>query len=241
MDFKAVIFDLDDTLFPERDYVFSGYRAVAQAFASLLGDVDAALGRMRQLYGTPHRRRVFNQMLQENSLADDPQIVLQMVDAYRKHQPTIRLFPDADRALKRLRGVVRLGLITDGPAIMQRAKIRALNLVEAGTELSGPVVSDANRNTLDVILLTDELGPGYAKPHPRAFELASRRLGVPATSCTYVADNPAKDFVAPNALGWTTVHVVRAGSVYGNEAAAKGGEARLVVNSLDRIFPNLPE
>ncbi len=30
---RAVIFDLDDTLYPEPSYVFSGYRAVAKPFA----------------------------------------------------------------------------------------------------------------------------------------------------------------------------------------------------------------
>ena len=31
----AIIFDLDDTLYPERDYVLSGFRAVAQTYAQI--------------------------------------------------------------------------------------------------------------------------------------------------------------------------------------------------------------
>ena len=59
----AVIFDLDDTLFPEREYAFSGFRAVARAFSHVLGEVESATARMRELFDSQHRRRVFNQIL----------------------------------------------------------------------------------------------------------------------------------------------------------------------------------
>jgi putative hydrolase of the HAD superfamily len=57
---RAIIFDIDDTLYPERDYVLSGYRAVADAFAGRLGEADAVHARMVALFDTPHRGRVFN-------------------------------------------------------------------------------------------------------------------------------------------------------------------------------------
>ena len=142
-----------------------------------------------------------------------------MIDAYRRHRPAIALHADADSALTRLKARHRLGIITDGRLIQQSAKIEALGL----------------SSRVDAIILTDELGPGFAKPHPRPFELMADRLGVAHDECIYVADNPAKDFVAPNALGWTTVRIVRENGIYKDAPIAEGGAPRRVITSLDEL------
>ncbi|HUU96557.1 MAG TPA: HAD family hydrolase, partial [Phycisphaerae bacterium] len=124
----ALIFDLDDTLYPERAFAFSGFSAVAKAFADLLSGADQATARMRQLFDTEHRPRVFNTLLAEIGVEPDRQLITAMVQAYRTHRPTIALHADADAALTRLRGRCKLGLITDGPIIMQQHKIETLGL-----------------------------------------------------------------------------------------------------------------
>ena len=55
---KAVIFDLDDTLYPEREYAFSGFATVAQAFETELGDPGTTVAEMRRLFRhrTPRSR-----------------------------------------------------------------------------------------------------------------------------------------------------------------------------------------
>ena len=47
---KAVIFDLDDTLYPERDYAFSGFRAVVGACADIIDDPGRAVAEMCRLF-----------------------------------------------------------------------------------------------------------------------------------------------------------------------------------------------
>ena len=222
----AVVFDLDDTLYPEREYAFSGFDAVAAAFEDHLGECRDAALRMRQLFDTEHRPRIFNALLSQLGprtvamrapVSDDyEELVQRMIQTYRVHAPTISLHEDADAALTRLRETHRLGLVTDGPAQSQSAKINALDLLPR----------------LDAIVLTDELGPGFAKPHPLAFELICGRLKVSARQCAYIADNPAKDFMAPNALGWTTVQIKRAEGIYRDNPSAPGGTPDHLIDTL---------
>lgn len=214
---RAIVFDLDDTLYPERAFTFSGYEAVARAFADRLGAPTGALvSRMRELFDTSDRGRVFDVIVAETAAADVEGLAPAMIETFRTHQPTIRLHPDADAALTGLARHCRLGLISDGPLQMQNNKIDALDL----------------RPRFDEIILTDQWGRQYWKPHPRAFEEMSRRLGVPPAACTYVADNPAKDFLAPNALGWQTVSVRRSDGIYADRRAPEGGEPGATVETL---------
>ena len=216
---RAVIFDLDDTLFPERDYAFSGFGAVATAFATTLGEPARALADMQRLYDSPDRSRVFNALLAERDLPDDRTLVEQMIATYRNHAPVISLYDDAEEMITLLRSRVRLGLITDGPAVMQRAKVRALRLAER----------------FDELIITDELGPGWGKPHPLAFETIAKKLDVPHAACTYVADNAGKDFVAPNELGWSTIQIVRAQGIYAAQPAAPFGQPQRRIKSLSEL------
>jgi len=216
---RAIVLDLDDTLYPERAYVFSGFDAVSRAFQGDLGDPSASAADMRRLFDSPHRARVFDVLLEERKRGVDRSLVQRMVSTYRGHSPGIWLHADAERALSRWRGRFRLGLITDGRSADQWAKIDALGL----------------RSRLDPIIMTEEMGEGNAKPHLAPFEEMARRLGVDPRRCSYVADNPMKDFLAPNQLGWMTIRVWRADGIYRDASAPSGGEARFEVATLDEV------
>ncbi|RME38540.1 MAG: hypothetical protein D6788_07250 [Planctomycetota bacterium] len=142
-----------------------------------------------------------------------------MIEVYRAHRPAITLCVDADAALTRLRPACRLGLITDGRPVAQWNKIDALGL----------------RDRLDEIIVTDELGPHARKPDPSAFREMSDRLGLSPDRCIYVADNAAKDFLAPNALGWTTVHLRRPDGFYTHLPPPPGGQPHHTVHTLDEF------
>ena len=215
----AVVFDLDDTLYPERAFAFSGFDAVAEALPDIFSDPAQATARMVQLFDTEHRRRVFNTVLTQSGVEPEEQLVSRMIETYRTHRPRITLHLDAEAVLTRFAGNFQLGLITDGPAIMQRNKIAALGL----------------EPRFDKIILTDELGEGCAKPHPRAFELMSQRLAVDPARCVYVADNPAKDFLAPSALGWKTIQIKRKDGIYRRESPPKAGRPDHLIDTLDAL------
>lgn len=194
---RCVVFDLDDTLYLERDYVRSGFAAVGQSVRHRLGMEDFETVAW-QAFETGRRGDIFDYTLRNLGVEPSRDLVDELVRHYRTHRPSIELEPDAALCLEGLESGFRIGLITDGPSASQRAKIEALDIA--------PI--------MDVVILTAELGDDLGKPHPRAFEEIEHRLTLSGSACIYVADNPAKDFVAPRSLGWRTVRVRRAEGLY---------------------------
>jgi putative hydrolase of the HAD superfamily len=216
---QAVIFDLDDTLYAEKSFALSGYRAVAKAHSDLLGHPETAYQRMCELFDSPNRARVFNVMLEEAGQRVADATVAKMIQTFRNHIPTINLYPDALATLVSLRPDYRLGVISDGFLVAQQNKVASLQLT----------------SMVDQVVLTDELGREFWKPHPRAFELIADMLKVEHAACAYVADNRAKDFVAPNALGWHTIQINRPDGIHSANQAPKGGHPRHTIDTLAQL------
>jgi putative hydrolase of the HAD superfamily len=186
----CVVFDIDDTLYLERDYVFSGFNAVGPWAKTWLGIPDFA-ERCRRAHESGTRGRVFNQVLEGCGIAASQEKISALLALYRSHIPTIALCDDAKTALMEVASRWPIAVITDGPAISQSRKADALGL---------HVYSPA-------IYLTELFGRECSKPSPVAFRKVEE--SIPAKSYVYVADNPAKDFTAPRLLGWYSVRVRR--------------------------------
>lgn len=204
---KAVVFDLDDTLYLEADFVRSGFQCVGEwcRTAHGIAGVDKVAWR---LFCEGRRGNIFNLALAELRVPRAKEMVLHMVQVYRTHKPTINLPADSAECIKQLRGNHKLGLITDGPAEMQWNKIRTLQL----------------DSCLDEIIVTADLGDGFSKPHERAFVKMEEQFSETGAALVYVADNPSKDFVAPAKRGWRTIRVTREGCLYREETVAAGSE-----------------
>jgi putative hydrolase of the HAD superfamily len=194
----AVVFDLDDTLFPERDYVLSGFRAVAEWAQGRLGiAADRGFEELRHLYEEGVRGQTFGRWLAQRGTLESG-LVEQLVAVYREHEPRIAAFPDLLGLIRSLRGRCRLGIVSDGHLAVQRKKVGALG------------ISDL----FDTVVLSDEWGHGAWKPSTRAFEEVLSRLDVAAADAIYVADNPVKDFIGAREAGMRTVWLRRAGGEY---------------------------
>lgn len=216
-----IVFDLDDTLYPERDYAIGGFRAASQWAQRELGVRDITDDLVRHL-DDGHLGRSFSLALAAVRHDHTNEHLKGMFAAYAAHTPSLRLFDDALDALDRYRGRT-LGMITDGHAKTQASKVEALALASRFAE----------------IVYTGALGPDRAfhKPHPRAFELIEDKLrGHPDDRFAYIGDNPAKDFIAPNARGWTTIMVDRPHHrhlrIHPLVEAPDGGAAKNVITSL---------
>jgi putative hydrolase of the HAD superfamily len=193
---RAVLFDLDNTLYPEEEFVVSGFRAAAQCLAAHIHlDAQALLEQMLQILRAHGRGRVFDILLRELEI-DSTTWRPTLLQVYRSHRPVLSLSSETAVIFRTLkdRGL-RLGLVTDGLASTQRRKIAALGL-EA---------------YMDAIVCTGELGEGYAKPSPIPFEVALTLLDVAPKAAAYVADDVSKDFAGPNQLGMKSVQVRTAG------------------------------
>jgi len=159
------------------------------------------------------RRRCSTRRASGSGSAGD---VAELVEVYRRHAPAIRPCRGVVEVLAALRRRgMKLALLSDGFLPAQRLKLDALGLA----------------GWFDAVLFTESIGRGAWKPSPVGFERLRRRLGVPNEACAYVSDNPAKDFVAPNALGWLTVQWRRPGQVHAANAAPPGGRPKRIVRS----------
>ena len=194
---NAIVFDLDDTLYLERDFAASGFAVVGRFCETELG-LSGVAARANEAFNAGQRQRIFNDVLASYGLEPEKAVLARLVALYRNHEPDIHLLDDARACLNKLHGRTRLALITDGPSRTQWNKIRALGI----------------EKLFDVIVVTNDLGAEFSKPHPRAFEIVEERLNGPGQNLVYVADNPVKDFKAPRTLGWKTVRIRREGGIY---------------------------
>jgi putative hydrolase of the HAD superfamily len=117
-----VIFDLDDTLYPELTYVRSGFQAVAEAATARFGGdpswAQSLLNRSLQTHG---RGRQFNDLAEALGVPTKS-AVLWMVKTYRHHDPAIALPAQSDEVLRVCAGDP-LYLVTDGHKVTQAKKI----------------------------------------------------------------------------------------------------------------------
>ncbi len=194
---SAVIFDLDDTLYPEKDYVRSGYHEAAK----LLLQIPDAEERLWRAFEAGEN--AFDKVLMDAGIFS-PELKDRCLQAYRSNpSPDIHLYSGVREMLQSLRNQgLKTGIITDGRSEGQRAKLNVLGLP----------------NLVDHIIITDELGgPEFRKPCPKAFELMQEKLAVPFEQMAYVGDNPAKDFKAPEQLGMRSVWFRNEGGLYNQE------------------------
>jgi putative hydrolase of the HAD superfamily len=191
----CAVFDIDDTLYLERDYVQSGFEAVGHWVRRWIGVEDFA-DRCWSRFLSGQRGSIFDGVLRESGKRPTAELISALVEVYRTHTPTIALAADAYEALGSISRTTSIAVVSDGPAISQNRKVKALGLDSFASS----------------IILTEVLGTEFRKPHPRAFELVSQCL--PASVYLYIADNPLKDFAAPKQLGWITVRVRRPGGLH---------------------------
>lgn len=195
---QAAIFDLDDTLYPEHDYVLSGFRAVSAWAETHLG-IPAVQGFMelKALLDAGVRGNTFDRWLASHQIPVNGAIQ-ELVHIYRNHQPTLTPFPEVPALLASLKDTYRLGLLSDGYLEVQQRKLYALNLT----------------HYFDAIVFSDEWGREAWKPSVKPFKEILARLGTEAGASIYVGDNPIKDFLGARQLGMFTIWVKRPEGFY---------------------------
>jgi len=217
----VLVFDLDDTLYPEREFALSGFRAAGRWAAAELG-VEGLDAEMARLLDDGHLGKLFTIALAGKLPSHTPEQLAGLLEAYRNHEPQLALFEDAAWALAHFADKAKLGMITDGTHQMQARKVAALGIAPRFQE----------------IVYTHALGGReFSKPHPESYERVERALGAGARRLVYVGDNPSKDFVVPNARGWVSVMVERPGHKRIHSAAkvADGGAPQHTVSSLAEL------
>ena len=187
----VVCFDLDDTLYKEIDYLKSAFQEVARYAAECCGKTSGPVSILAI--------KAFNEMLNTylsggnaferlNGFLGLNVPIADYLAIYREHMPSISLGEDAVKTLDWLKeNDFIIGLITDGRVNSQTAKIEALGLYR-WIKPENVVISESF---------------GSTKPAERNYKYFVDKYG--KGSYCYIGDNPEKDFIAPNALGWKTI------------------------------------
>jgi putative hydrolase of the HAD superfamily len=216
---KAVVFDLDDTLYSEREYVRSGFRAVGAWAEDRLGLSEAIVrAELQALFDAEFRGDTFQWWLSEQGLPES--LLEEMVTIFRNHTPRITLYPDAILALEHLQPRCRLGLVTEGRRANQEAKIRALGL---------------DRRLSAVVILGEEDRAEW-KPSRKPFDRVLGMLATAGEEAVYVGDNPRKDFRGAREAGMAAVRIRRPEGLHAQDEPATPADAPdREIGSLERL------
>jgi putative hydrolase of the HAD superfamily len=182
MTYRAILFDLDDTLYDLRSY----WR----------GRLHEAIGDVLIRYPHFDRDALVDQAILEKVYieklpaflrrqgVDDEQLITAAQELFgRDWFRRLVLFDDAVQTLEALRTHFKLGLVTNGPSSAQRPKIEQFRLIDY----------------LDLLIVSEEVG--VAKPDPAIFAIALERLGVAPSEALFVGDSPEFDLRGAAAAG----------------------------------------
>ena len=177
---KGVIFDLDDTLFSEMDYVRSGFKAVSDYLG---GGFEA------KLFEYFHdKKNAIDELLREIGMLDKLDEVL---NVYRMHKPEIYLYDGVIEKINEIRdNGIKVGIITDGRPEGQHNKLEALGL------------------SVDDSIVTDELGGvQFRKPCDIAFRIMMTRWYLNPEDVVYIGNDPSKDSLVAQQMGISFIPV----------------------------------
>jgi putative hydrolase of the HAD superfamily len=191
MSIRALLIDLDDTLYDERTYVLSGFRAVAAAIARAYPHVDGAAmaADLSERLNAEGRGKLFDGALAAARIDPTPDLIAHLVGVYRDHHPDISLWPGVAETLAELRKGYRLAVVTDGLHLMQRRKAEALELAS---------LVDA------VVFCWEHEAP---KPDPAGYRVALRKLDTEPADAVVIGDNPLHDMAAARAIRARSIRV----------------------------------
>ena len=187
MTLSAVVFDFDHTL------TFGG-----RPRQEILDESTAAVGApdmAREAYLDAHSRHldsdsrvpIFEDLLPEDSEVDPEELA----DAYReKVADSLEAVDGVADLLADLRESYDLGLLTNGPADAQQAKLDRFDWVEY----------------FDAVVITGEIEAG--KPDERAFRAVLDELGVEPDAAVYIGDDVDADVLGAKQAGMYAIQVL---------------------------------
>jgi putative hydrolase of the HAD superfamily len=187
--FKAIIFDLDDTLidFMERKKILISESVKAMIKAGLKEKYSKLYNEFTEFYWQTgiEDQNIFEKFLMKKYGRIDYRILAHAIVAYRKANSRIlKTYPGVIKVLRILkRKGIKLAVLSDAPRV--NAHIR---LVEVGLD-----------HIFDVIITFDDVGE--TKPSTKGFKLILERLGVDASECLMVGDNPKRDVIGAKNAG----------------------------------------
>ncbi|MCF7569081.1 HAD-IA family hydrolase [Sabulilitoribacter arenilitoris] len=212
----VVVFDLDDTLYNEIDFLKSAYKEISLKIGKVVS-VESTVIYNQMLACFYNKENVFEDLINRHNLSIS---INELLDIYRNHNPKLELSKDRVEVLNELkcRGIA-LGLLTDGRSQQQRSKIEALKL----------------STWISEILISGEFGS--EKPNANNYKHFENLFG--KAKYYYIGDNVKKDFITPNKLGWVTICLKDSGlNIHKQDISLidKKYLAKYTINKLSKIL-----
>jgi len=227
----TVVFDLDDTLYDEIEYCKSGFASVAEFLANLPEPRPSSMGEgeappaerisavLWEQFTAGNRTKTFNAALDVLGLSYDDELIGELIEIYRNHNPKIILPQDSRDVLRELSTKYTLALLTDGFLPAQKLKMRALGI----------------EKYFKLIVYTEQLGRECWKPSPAGFEQIMQSLKVEPVNMAYVADNEKKDFITPNKLGFSTIQLIRPARIHRTVCGESEAAAQHTISEISQL------
>lgn len=215
--YKVIVFDLDDTLYFERDYIKSGYKVISKYLNQKYGLNEKIVYKEMLFLFYKSPKNIFNRILDKYNISYSNEDIQNMIMIYRNHKPKVKLSKNVRKTLSfLLKKNYRLGIITDGFKEAQRKKIQALQL----------------KKYFEKIIVTDELGENkeYWKPHEKSYILMKEYFNVEFNEMIYLGDNISKDFIAPIKLGILPIQIINKENIYRKKSSLK-----IIIKRVEKI------
>lgn len=191
--YKAVIFDLDDTLIDRNEAIKNLFFIILNNYYENIDAIkeEKMLRKFKfydkENYGDSDKIKVlkpfFNEFPPEVIMSEDT-----MIDFWNKNLP--KCFKVNESTLNLLENIsknMKTGIITNG--VTQRQKEKILN-------------SNLNQY-FETIIISEEIG--YRKPDKKIFEIAMNELKVKAKEVIFIGDNLVLDIMGSQDVGMTGV------------------------------------
>lgn len=215
----VLVFDLDDTIYDERSFVYSGFNAVADFISNRYGINKNTFANdlIHELQNG--RGNIFDTILKNYDLFSKKS-VKECISVYRRHQPAIQLYDDAIECFQRFKNINKY-IVTDGNKYVQQNKINALNI----------------ESYFSFCFITRRYGIKNEKPSPYCFQKICEIEAISPDKVIYIGDNPVKDFIGIKPLGFKTIRIMKGDHC--NVMKPSEYEAHIQINSLSELTPQL--
>ncbi len=213
---KALIFDIDDTVYSTTEFALMARKNAVQAMikAGLRVDEDECLHELEEVlreFGSNYEHH-FDKLIQRlppETYDPGASVILVAAGMVAYHQTKFRNFAPYEDAIEVLRQLkarnLLLAIVTSGIGIKQAEKIVRLDL----HHLVSP----------QYIFITDVIG--ISKTNPKLYMRACKTLGVKPEQAVYVGDNPVVDVDVPKRIGMKTILSRRTGKYLEVEGKSK--------------------
>lgn len=191
---KCIIFDLDDTLYSEYHWVYSGLQYCAGIVSERYGlEKEEVFETFIKGYSNRGRGKVFQVSLRELKIdeVEIENLFHYLYYCYRTHKPRIELYPGVMDVLRKISAHgCGLGILTDGVLTAQINKVEALGL----------------NKIMDAVIYTEVFGDDGRKPSIMPF-ITMKQFFTGEGDFYYIGDYPEKDFAGAREAGYKTVMI----------------------------------